>query len=85
MTGRAAATAALLLCAGCFSSSVTPPKTWTVSPTDEKPPSVPAAGAFSVTRQGALTVTATAASRAIPATSSPRRPPPCCARPCGRA
>lgn len=58
MTGRAAATAALLLCAGCFSSSVTPPKAWTVSPTDDKPPSVPAAGAFSVTRQGPITVTA---------------------------
>ena len=58
MTGRAAAVAALRLCAGCFSSSVTPPKTWTVSPTDDKPPSVPSAGAFSVTRQGPITVTA---------------------------
>ena len=58
MTGRAAATAALLLCAGCLSSSVDPPKTWTVSPTDAKPPAVPVPGAFSVTRQGAVTVTA---------------------------
>ena len=56
MTGRAAAMAALLVCAGCLSSSVEPPKTWTVSPTDAKPSAAP--GAFSVTRQGAVTVTA---------------------------
>ena len=58
MTGRAASSAALLLCAGCLSSSVEPPKTWTVTPTDARPPAVAPAGAFSVTRQGALTVTA---------------------------
>ncbi|MBR0504017.1 MAG: hypothetical protein IJJ84_01330, partial [Kiritimatiellae bacterium] len=58
MTARAAASAALLLCAGCFSSSVEPPKTWTVTPTDARPPAVAPAGAFSVTRQGAVTVTA---------------------------
>ena len=58
MTGRAVAVAALLLCAGCLSSSVDPPKTWTVTPTDARPPAVPAPGAFSVTRQGAVTVTA---------------------------
>ena len=58
MTGRAVAVAALLLCAGCLSSSVDPPNTWTVSPTDAKPPAVPPPGAFSVTRQGAVTVTA---------------------------
>ena len=56
MTGRSIASAALLLCAGCFSSSVEPPKTWTVTPTDARPPAVAPAGAFSVTRQGALTV-----------------------------
>jgi len=58
MTGRAASSAALLLCAGCLSSSVEPPKTWTVTPTDARPPAVAPAGAFSVTRQGAITVTA---------------------------
>ena len=58
MIGRVAITAALILCAGCFSSSVQPPKAWAVSPTDAKPPAVPASGAFSVTRQGAVTVTA---------------------------
>ena len=58
MTGRSIASAALLLCAGCLSSSVEPPKTWTVTPTDARPPAVAPAGAFSVTRQGAVTVTA---------------------------
>ena len=58
MIGTVAITAALILCAGCFSSSVQPPKAWAVSPTDAKPPAVPASGAFSVTRQGAVTVTA---------------------------
>jgi len=58
MTGRAAAAAALLLCAGCLSSSTPMPKTWMVSPGNVKPPAVPSPGAFSVTRQGALTVSA---------------------------
>ena len=58
MIGTVAITAAFILCAGCFSSSVQPPKAWAVSPTDAKPPAVPASGAFSVTRQGAVTVTA---------------------------
>lgn len=57
MTGRAAVTAALLLCAGCFSSSVPPPRAWTVSPADVTP-AAPTPGAFAVTRQGAVTVAA---------------------------
>ena len=57
MTGRAASSAALLLCAGCFSSSTPVPTTWVVSPADVKPAD-PKPGAFSVTRQGALTVAA---------------------------
>ena len=56
MTGRAAVVAALLLCAGCLSSSVPVPKTWVVSPADVKPPAAPPPGAFSVTREGSLTV-----------------------------
>ena len=58
MTGRVAFVAALLLCAGCLTSSTPVPKTWVVTPTDVKPPAAPSPGAFSVTRQGALTVTA---------------------------
>ena len=58
MTARTVAVAALLLCAGCFTSSTPMPKTWVVSPADVKPPAAPAPNAFSVTRQGALTVTA---------------------------
>jgi ABC-type uncharacterized transport system auxiliary subunit len=58
MTGRAAVVAALLLCAGCFTSSTPMPKTWMVSPADVKPPAVAKPGAFSTTRQGALIVTA---------------------------
>ncbi len=58
MTGRAAAAAALLLCAGCLSSSTPMPKTWMVSPANVTPPAVPAPDAFRVTRQGSLTVTA---------------------------
>ena len=58
MTGRVAFVAALLLCAGCLTSSTPVPKTWVVSPTDVKPPAAPSPGAFSVTRQGAITVTA---------------------------
>ncbi|MBO7688542.1 MAG: membrane integrity-associated transporter subunit PqiC, partial [Kiritimatiellae bacterium] len=58
MTGRIAFAAALLLCAGCFTSSTPVPKTWVVSPTGVKPPAAPSPGAFSVTRQGTLTVTA---------------------------
>ena len=57
MTGRSIASAALLLCAGCFSSSTPVPTTWVVSPADVKPAD-PKPGAFSVTRQGALTVAA---------------------------
>ena len=57
MTGRAAAVAALLLCAGCFSSSTPVPTTWVVTPADVKP-AAPQPGAYSVTRQGALTVAA---------------------------
>ena len=58
MTLRAAAAAVLLLCAGCLSSSTPMPKTWIVAPAGVTPPAAPAPGAFSVTRQGALTVTA---------------------------
>jgi len=58
MIGRAVVAAALSLCAGCFSSSVPAPKAWIVTPANVPPPAVPAPGAFSVTRQGALTVTA---------------------------
>ena len=56
MTGRAATVAALLLCAGCFTSSTPVPKAWVVSPADVKPPVAPSPGAFSVTREGTLTV-----------------------------
>ena len=58
MTARTVAVAALLLCAGCFTSSTPMPKTWVVSPADVKPPAAPPPNAFSVTRQGALTVMA---------------------------
>ena len=58
MTARAAAAAALLLCAGCLSSSAPAPKAWIVTPADVAPPTNPSSGAFSVTRQGALTVAA---------------------------
>ena len=59
MTGRAVTAAALLLlCAGCLSSSTPAPKTWIVAPANVTPPTNPTPGAFSVTRQGALTVTA---------------------------
>ena len=58
MTRRAAAVAALLLCAGCLSSSAPAPTAWMVSPADVPTPAPPAPGAFSVTRQGTLTVTA---------------------------
>ena len=58
MTGRAAAMAALLLCVGCLSSSTPAPKAWIVTPTTVPPPVAPPPGAFAVTRQGALTVTA---------------------------
>ena len=58
MTGRAAIMTALLACAGCFSSSVEPPKAWTVFPVAGNSPAAPAPGAFSVTRQGPVTVTA---------------------------
>ena len=58
MKGCAPAIAALLLCAGCLSSSTPAPKTWIVSPPDVAPPVAPSPGAFAVTRQGALTVTA---------------------------
>ena len=58
MTARTVAAAALLLCAGCFTSSTPMPKTWVVSPADVKPPAAPAPNAFSVTRQGTLTVAA---------------------------
>ncbi len=58
MIGRAFAIAALLLCAGCFTSSTPVPTAWTVAPADIKP-AAPRPDAFSnVTRQGALTVTA---------------------------
>ena len=63
MTGRAASAAALLLCVGCLSSSAPAPKAWIVSPADVKSPAVPLPGAFSVTRQGSLSVTATRAHR----------------------
>ena len=56
MTGRAAALAALSLCAGCFSSSVSPPKAWTVNPGYAKPSATPRAVEYSVARQGAVTV-----------------------------
>ncbi len=58
MTGRIAFVAALLLCAGCLTSSTPVPKTWVVSPAGVKPPAAPSPGAFSVTRQGTLTVAA---------------------------
>ena len=58
MKGSSAAIAALLLCAGCLSSSTPAPKTWIVAPPDIAPPVVAPPGAFAVTRQGALTVTA---------------------------
>jgi ABC-type uncharacterized transport system auxiliary subunit len=58
MTGRAVTAVALLLCAGCLSSSTPAPKTWIVAPANVTPPTNPTPGAFSVTRQGALTVTA---------------------------
>ena len=56
MTGRAAAMAALFLCAGCFSSSVTPPMAWTVNPGYAKPSDASRAVEYSVARQGAVTV-----------------------------
>lgn len=56
MTGRATAMAALLLCAGCLSSSVPPPKAWTISPEYAKPSAAPRAVEYSVARQGAVTV-----------------------------
>ena len=57
MTGRVAAiTAALLACAGCLSSSVSPPKAWTVSPGYAKPSAAPRPVEYSVARQGAVTV-----------------------------
>lgn len=50
--------AALLALAGCLSGSVPEPRRWMVSPTDAKPPSAPAPGAFAVTRQGTVSVAA---------------------------
>ena len=58
MTVRAAGLAALLFCAGCLSSSTPTPKAWMVSPTSDPPPAAPQPGAFSTTRQGAVTVSA---------------------------
>ena len=58
MTLRIVGTAALLLCAGCFSSSTPAPKAWMVAPTSDPPPAVPQPGAFSTTRQGTVAVSA---------------------------
>ena len=58
MKGSPAVLAALLLCAGCLSSSTPAPKAWIVSPPDVARPVASPPGAFAVTRQGALTVTA---------------------------
>ena len=56
MIGRTPAIAALFLCAGCLSSSVSPPKAWTVNPEYAKPSVAPRAVEYSVARQGAVTV-----------------------------
>ena len=58
MIMRVAGAAALLFCVGCLSSSTPVPKTWMVAPTSDQPPAVPQPGAFSTTRQGAVTVNA---------------------------
>lgn len=56
MTGRVAAMAALLLCAGCLSSSVTPPRKWTVDPEYADPSAVRRPLKYPVARQGSITV-----------------------------